>query len=84
MDIPLEINFLGIWEGRHYPNLEFWKIAGEVGNTVIFGSDAHQAAKVWNPEALSIAEKIVKKYNLKLIDTVPFRIPRSNIDCVKL
>ena len=28
--------------------------------------------------------ELFKKYNLKLIDTVPFRIPRSNIDCVKL
>lgn len=68
--IPLEINFLGIWDKRHYPNRRFWKIAGEVGNTVIFGADAHSPEKVWNPEALKEAEKIVKDYGLRLTDTL--------------
>lgn len=68
LDIPLEINFLGIWDKRHYPNPDFWKIAGETGNKVIFGADAHQPDKVWNADALLIAEKIVKEYGLNLID----------------
>lgn len=72
-DIPLEINFLGIWDKRHYPNRRFWKTAGEVGNTVIFGADAHQPEKVWNPEAISEAEKIVKDFDLKLIDVVKLK-----------
>ena len=70
LEIPLEINFLGIWEKRHYPNVKFWKIAGEVGNTVIFGADAHQPEKVWNPEALDVAEKMVAEHRLKLADTI--------------
>lgn len=70
LDIPLEINFLGIWQKRHYPNPDFWRIAGEVGNKVIFGADAHQADKVCNPEALSDAEKIVERYGLTLVNTV--------------
>lgn len=69
-DVPLEINFLGIWEKRHYPDQRFWKIAGETGNKVIFGSDAHQPDKVWNPEALGVAERMVKEYHLHLLDTV--------------
>lgn len=73
LDIPLEINFLGIWDKRHYPNPEFWRIAGEVGNKVIFGADAHQPEKVWNPEAIRIAEEIVSWYDLTLIETVDFR-----------
>lgn len=76
LDIPLEINFLGIWDKRHYPNLEFWKIAGEVGNKVIFGADAHQAEKVWNPEALFIAKKMKEEFDLELIDTLTFRTPQ--------
>lgn len=75
-DIPLEINFLGIWDRRHYPNRAFWKIAGEVGNKVIFGADAHQPEKVWNPEALAVAEKIVDDYSLILEDTVILRSPQ--------
>lgn len=75
MDIPLEINFLGIWMSRNYPNMRFWKIAGETGNKVIFGSDAHQPDKVWNPQALSKAEEMVKEYHLNLIETLNFRRP---------
>lgn len=75
LEIPLEINFLGIWEKRHYPNVKFWKIAGEVGNTVIFGADAHQPEKVWNPEALDVAEKMVAEHRLKLADTMTLRRP---------
>lgn len=42
MDIPLEINLLGVREGRHYPGAFFWRIAGEEGCTAVLGSDAHQ------------------------------------------
>ena len=73
LDIPLEINFLGIGESRHYPNPEFWRIAGEVGNKVIFGADAHQPEKVWNPEAIRAAEEMISRYHLTLIDTIDFR-----------
>ncbi len=74
-DIPLEINFLGIWEHRYYPNDAFWKIVGEVGNRVIFGADAHQPGKVWNPEAIKVAEEMVRTYHLNLIETVDFVKP---------
>lgn len=74
-NIPLEINFLGLWDKRNYPDLRFWKIAGEIGNKVVFGSDAHQPEKVWNPEALSMAEAIVHKYSLNVCDTVELVTP---------
>lgn len=73
LDIPLEINFLGIWGRRHYPNPVFWKIAGETGNKVIFGSDAHRPDKVWNPEALQRAQQIVWENGLQVVETVEFR-----------
>lgn len=76
LDIPLEINFLGICDQRHYPNPEFWRIVGEVGNKVIFGADAHQPDKVWNPQALLSAQTIVQKYNLNLIQTVDLQNPK--------
>lgn len=76
LDVPLEINFLGIWDKRHYPNPEFWKIAGEVGNKVIFGADAHQPEKVWNPQAFRIAEKMAEEYHLTVLDTVGVSAPR--------
>lgn len=75
MKVPLEVNFLGLWTGRHYPNPAFWEIAGEEGNEVIYGADAHQADKVWNPEALAMADKLAKDCGLRVIDTLEFRSP---------
>lgn len=76
LQIPLEINLLGLWGHRHYPNDHFWKVAGEVGNDVIFGSDAHEPKRVYNLPAIEEAEKLVQKYGLKKIDTITFRAPR--------
>lgn len=75
LGIPLEINFLGIRTKRHYPNERFWEIAGQEENQVVFGSDAHGPATVWDPDSLSVAERMVQRYSLKLTDTVAFRRP---------
>lgn len=68
MDVPLEINFLGLLDGRIYPNPKFWKIAGEVGNEVIFGADCHSKDMVINKKSEELASLMVSKYNLKHID----------------
>ena len=60
-DTPLEINLLGLREGRHYPNERFWRIAGEEGNAVILGFDAHEPEQLLDPayerEALRLAHR---------------------------
>lgn len=76
--IPLEINFLGIWGKRNYPNQVFWHIAGEVGNEVIFGADAHQPDKVWNPKAFAFAQWMVDQHHLNRIETVRLIDPRDH------
>jgi len=73
LDIPLEINFLGISDKRIYPNPQFFRIAGEVGNKVIFGSDAHNAKSVFAPHCIEIAEKFVSDFGLSKIDTLNFK-----------
>ena len=72
-DTPLEINLLGIAQGRHYPVEEFWQLAGQYGCTVILGSDAHAPDEVVRPEAEAVAMEYVQKYNLNLIETLPFK-----------
>lgn len=67
-DIPLEINLQGIWLNRHYPNSNFWEIAGVEGNKVIIGSDAHDPEYVYCKTAYNKALELVKKNNLQLID----------------
>ena len=70
LDIPLEINFLGISDHRHYPNEAFWKIAGETGNKVVFGCDAHSPGMIGNPQAYTIASQIAQRNRLEVLETV--------------
>ena len=67
-NIPLEINLLGLREGRHYPYDPFWKLAGEEGAAVVLGSDAHQPQVVIDPDSEAIALQLCEKYGLKLIE----------------
>ena len=73
--IPLEINLLGIRDRRHYPNENFWKIAGEEGCQVILGADAHTPEDVCRPADILAAKRLIEKYHLHLLDTVSLRRP---------
>ena len=66
-NVPLEINFLGIRQGRGYPDPVFWQIAGEEKAPVTFGFDAHEAESAFDAVSLEKAEEMVKKYNLNYI-----------------
>jgi histidinol-phosphatase (PHP family) len=71
LDIPLEINVLGMGEGaRHYPADRFWKIVGEVGNRVIIGLDAHSVRQLQDVESYQACLKLAQKYNLDLISGI--------------
>jgi histidinol-phosphatase (PHP family) len=65
--VPLEVNFLGIREGRYYPNEAFWKTVGEVGAPVTFGFDAHTTDSAFDEKSIEIAKNFVKKLNLNYI-----------------
>lgn len=66
-NIPIEINLLGLNEGRHYPNPLFWEIAGAEGCPTVLGSDAHMPEHVVHPEPEKKALEIIKLYGLELI-----------------
>ena len=70
MDIPLEINVIGISGGKHYPTERFWEIPGRVGNKVIIGLDAHCVDNMVDVENYENAMKFVEKYNLNLVDDI--------------
>ncbi len=67
LEIPLEINILGMGEGKHYPADRFWKVAGEIGNDVILGLDAHCVENIQDVESYEKCLAIVEKYQLHLI-----------------
>ncbi len=66
-NVPLEINFLGIREGRMYPRDIFWKIAGEAECSVTFGFDSHSAGSSCDDKSIEKAMELVNKYGLNYI-----------------
>ena len=69
--IPLEINLLGLREQRHYPNETLLQIAGEIGCSMVLGSDAHRPEHVTDAITEARALELVKKYNVPLLEHIP-------------
>lgn len=70
---PLEINFLGLATGRHYPNDVFWQLVGEEGCPVVLGIDAHEPEAILDTATEQKALETVEKYGLHLLNTVPLK-----------
>lgn len=65
--VPLELNFLGIRQGRYYPTEAFWRMVGETKAPVTFGLDAHLPPHAADTESLPRALSLVEKYGLNYI-----------------
>lgn len=74
-DVALEINLLGIRTARNYPRNDFWKVAGEVGNKVLLGSDAHTVKDVIDPSSCEVARNMALQYGLNLMEKPVFINP---------
>ena len=70
---PVEINLLGIREGRHYPDERFWRIAAEEGCMAVIGCDAHQPSDLSDAAGEQEALAMVSRLGLKLTETVELR-----------
>lgn len=70
LDIPLELNMLGMGTGRNYPAERFWKIPGELGNRVLLGLDAHCVEHMKDRESYAKCMAIVEKYHLNFINRI--------------
>ena len=73
LDIPLEINLLGVRGGRCYPSEKFWKVAGEEGSPVTVGIDAHAPSALLEKEAFPVAKWLIKKYHLNYVEMANIR-----------
>lgn len=71
--IPLEINMLGKWSGRNYPNPIFWELAAEEGCDVILGCDAHAPEHLLREDTERELLEMVRCFGLNLLETVPLR-----------
>ena len=70
MDIPLEINVLGIGEHKHYPSDRFFRIASEIGNKAILGMDAHCIKHLTDVESAVRGKELAARYGLQLVDDI--------------
>lgn len=84
LDIPLEINAGGIRRGLKrvdddlvypYTNYHFFKVAGEIGNKIILGIDAH-SPEDFNEKDYQTMLAFAKKLNLNVIDSFEFKKPK--------
>lgn len=67
LNVPLEINMLGIRYKKHYPAEKFWQIVGEVGAPVTIGFDSHAPENFLDTDQHEVANGIVEKYKLNYI-----------------
>ncbi len=72
--VPLEINLLGIREGRKYPRREFWEIAAETGSPVTVGCDAHRAVDVCDTSSERVALSMIGELSLNYIGMPTLRL----------
>lgn len=73
LDIPLELNLLGLSTGRHYPNPMFWERVSRMGAKVILGRDAHNAKRVFDKKENAAALSFASKYGLNICENVKLR-----------
>lgn len=70
-DIPVEINLLGLRDGRHYPGDRFFRIAQRVGNKAIIGCDAHFPEALSDTVPMERCREFAENYGLEVVDFLP-------------
>lgn len=75
LNIPLEINLLGLMEGRHYPDERFFSLAASLGNSFILGRDAHDPKAFQDQTALDRVFQFTQKYEITPLFDVILRKP---------
>ena len=68
LNIPLEINGLGVLEGRHYPNETFFELAKETGNSIVIGLDAHSPVQVMDTMNIEKCFRFAEKFGFEIVN----------------
>ena len=75
LDMPLEINILGMRTDRCYPCDSFWPLAKAEGCKVVLGCDAHDPNDVAEPGQLQLALNYAARFGIAPEATIPLRRP---------
>lgn len=70
-DLPVEINLLGVRDGRNYTSERFLAIAREVGNKVIIGCDAHTPSMLSDMAPIEKCLGLARKFSLETVSVLP-------------
>ena len=73
MDIPLELNLLGLCKSRSYPTERFFRLAKACGNTIVAGIDAHDPDCFFQPETFEPYRSFVAHCGLTVTDDIRLR-----------
>ncbi|MBQ7638260.1 MAG: histidinol-phosphatase [Clostridia bacterium] len=71
--VPLEINRLGLYEGRHYPREAFWSLCGEEGIKAVIGLDAHSPAVILDEDSVDRCVLFAEKNGVEIIKELDVR-----------
>lgn len=72
-NMPLEVNILGFRQHRAYPRESFYRIAQEVGNTLILGADAHSPAEFTEPDVFDNCRVWAEQFGLPIVETLALK-----------
>lgn len=72
-DLPLELNLLGLYVNRHYPNPDFFELVAEEGCQVILGKDAHQPDFLLDRAIEQRGLEILHQFGLQPLETLQLR-----------
>ena len=73
LNIPLELNLLGLRAHRTYPSARFFHIAKVCGNTIVAGIDAHDPDCFFQPETFAPYQALVTECGLTVTDDITLR-----------
>ena len=71
--MPLELNLLGLFNGRHYPNPVFWEVAAEENCRVVLGMDAHQPEMLLDQQIIQRGLDFLAPYGLQPLENISLR-----------
>ena len=73
--IPLEINRLGMSDGRIYPREAFWRLAGELGFEAVIGMDAHSPAALEDSVGEARCAELAARCGVRVVGLTPAQFP---------
>lgn len=70
-NMPLEMNFLGLFTDRNYPNRLFWELVAEEGAVAIKGLDAHNPDFLKDPAAGAKLDGFLEGLDITFMEKLP-------------